>query len=282
MSLQFLLNTEDSEDRTAEWYLANTRVETDEYAYRRGHGQGDSSTSTTSLGSRPPTSPSSRQWTPLKPGSSHSTCGGLSPGSDHGAYPVSPASSMGRSHCSRLSLPRHSRAMSLDDEDSADDETCETVCYGMIHKVDVKLMGDLTAITKKLKQTSNGPSGSSSASSKQRTFIVTEQPDHILLSFPDGTPFGYLRSHMKNALAKLLDRKNLSFEAVAEAKALQDTVTKARKTSGAVARVDLYVYGSRRLAPVVGERLSKWKLWLQRPEAVRRGAAYENPHFLSF
>ncbi|KAG7143697.1 hypothetical protein HYQ45_000114 [Verticillium longisporum] len=266
MSLQFLLNSEDSEDRSAEWYLANTRVETDVYGYSRGHGHGDSST---------------RQWTPLKPGSSHSTCGGLSPGSDHGGYPASPASSMGRSHSSRLSLRRLSRAVSLDDEDSADDETCETICYGMIHKVDVKLMGDLTAIAKKLRQTS--PSSSSSSSSRQqKTFIVTEQPDHILLSFPDGTPFGYLRSHMKNALAKLLDRKNLAFEAVAEAKALQDTVAKARKTSGAVARVDLYVYGSRRLAPVVGDRLSKWKLWLQRPEAVRRGAPYENPHFLAF
>ncbi|KAM0322176.1 hypothetical protein ACHAQA_009666 [Verticillium albo-atrum] len=252
MSLQFLLNSEDSEDRSAEWYLANTRGETDGYGYRRGHGHGDST--------------------------SHSTCGGLSPGSDHGAFPVSPASSMGRSHSSRLSLPRHSRAMSLDEDDSADDETCETVCYGMLHKVDVKLMGDLSAIAKKLKQSP----AAGSTSSRQRTFVVTEQPDHILLSFPDGTPFGYLRSHMKNALAKLLDRKNLSFEAVADAKALQDTVTKARKTSGAVARVDLYVYGSRRLAPVVGERLSKWKLWLQRPEAVRKGAAYENPHFLSF
>ncbi|KAF3354857.1 hypothetical protein VdG1_04513 [Verticillium dahliae VDG1] len=259
MSLQFLLNSEDSEDRSAEWYLANTRVETDVYGYSRGHGHGDSSTSTstsTSLGSRAPTSPVSRQWTPLKPGSSHSTCGGLSPGSDQGGYPTSPASSMGRSHSSRLSLRRLSRAVSLD-EDSADDETCETVCYGMIHKVDVKLMGDLTAIAKKLKQIGPGSSTSSSSSSssrQQKTFIVTEQPDHILLSFPDGTPFGYLRSHMKNALTKLLDRKNLAFEAVAEAKALQDTVVKARKTSGAVARVDLYEQQQQQQQQQQGER----------------------------
>lgn len=137
--------------------------------------------------------------------------------------------------------------------------------------MDVKLLGDLTETSRQL-ESLRKPEG-------YIVLSVSEQADHVLVSFTDGSPLGYLRSHMKDALGPLLRQKEMEFDVLVEVASLQETIIKARKTAGVVLDTDVYTYGPARLGPMVGERLSQWKLWLQRPSRGRSGVAYENPHF---
>ncbi|KAH6670362.1 hypothetical protein F5X68DRAFT_50134 [Plectosphaerella plurivora] len=167
--------------------------------------------------------------------------------------------------------PQSRSANSMASSTSQGSTQHDSICYGMLHRVDVKLLGDLTETSKQLDalRTSEG----------YIVLSVSEQADHVLVSFSDGGPLGYLRSHMKDALGPLLRQKDMEFDVLVEIAALQETIIKARKTAGVVLDTDVYLYGPARLAPMVGERLSQWKLWLQRPGRGRPGAAYENPHF---
>ena len=139
--------------------------------------------------------------------------------------------------------------------------------------MDLKLLGDLTETSKHLDSLSP-PDG-------VITLGLSEQSDHVLVSFADKTPLGYLRSHMKDALGPLLQHQHIEFDVVVETSYLQDTIVKAKRTAGVVLDTDIYAYGPSMLSTRVGERLSQWKLWLQRPSSSRRGVAYENPHFLA-
>ena len=142
-----------------------------------------------------------------------------------------------------------------------------------LHRVDLKLLGDLTETSRHL-ASQRAPDG-------LVLLRLSEQPDHVLVSFADGTALGYLRSHMKDALGPLLRQDGVEFDVVVEASHLQDTIVKARRTAGVVLDTDIYAYGPPPLGGRVGARLSTWKLWLQRPQGGREGVAYENPHFLA-
>jgi SWI/SNF-related matrix-associated actin-dependent regulator of chromatin subfamily A3 len=114
-----------------------------------------------------------------------------------------------------------------------------------------------------------------------QSFTLTGQPDHVLLSFKnDRIEFGYLRSNMNKALGDLLSESTLEFEAVAPTITLRETIGRAKKASEAMVKVDINVYGPRSSALSVGQRLSAYKLWLQRPDHSRVGLPYDNPHVL--
>jgi len=123
-------------------------------------------------------------------------------------------------------------------------------------------------------------------------FTLTELSDHIMLSFRDGPSnqteqpsrdFGYLRSHMKASLDNLLSRSDMEFEAVTNTSTLRSTISGFKKSSDALVRVDILVYGPRgHVAKTVGRTLSRNRLYLQTPEKSRSGIRYENPQMVSF
>ncbi|KAH8802968.1 SNF2 family N-terminal domain-containing protein [Xylogone sp. PMI_703] len=151
----------------------------------------------------------------------------------------------------------------------ADDE--QTVCYGMLYNVDVKLVGEMQIIHSKL--------GESEVDYKR--FKLIKEEEHIFLRFDDdGEKLGYLRSGTCKTLAPLLDTPYVKFEPIVSTFSLKEVIGQAKKSVEAMVKVDINVYGQRRMAANVGDALSSGKLWLQRPGHARSEAEYDNPHFL--
>ncbi|CZR69567.1 related to helicase-like transcription factor protein [Phialocephala subalpina] len=180
---------------------------------------------------------------------------------------LTPISSQETSHS--LSLAPESSQSRAESVTSAKDEE-ETICYGMLHNVDVKLVGEMQIIDDKLSKSSAG----------YERFKLNEQQDHIFLCFhDDGKDLGYLRSGVGKTLAPLLAESDVEFEPIVPTPNLKETIGRAKEP--AEAKVDINVYGPRRAAAEVGDVLSRGKLWLQKSDYARCGVAYDNPHFLS-
>ncbi|RYP44409.1 hypothetical protein DL768_009111 [Monosporascus sp. mg162] len=180
---------------------------------------------------------------------------------------LTPISSQETSHSPSLA-PESSQSRA-ESATSAEDE--ETICYGMLHNVDVKLVGEM--------QTIDGKLGKSEAGYER--FKLKEQEDHILLCFhDDGKDFGYLRSGVGRTLAPLLAKSYIEFEPIVPTSNLKETIGRAKTATEAMVKVDINVYGPRRAAAEVGDDLSGGKLWLQKSDHARHGVPYDNPHFL--
>lgn len=180
---------------------------------------------------------------------------------------LTPISSQQTSHSPSLAAESNqSRAESVT---SAEDEV--TVCYGMLHNVDVKLVGEMQTLDSKLGKSETG----------YERFKLNEQQDHILLCFrDDDRDFGYLRSGVCRTLASLLAKSYVEFEPIVPTSNLKETTGRANKPAEAMVKVDINVYGPRCAAAEVGDELSGGKLWLQKSDHARPGVAYDNPHFL--
>ncbi|KAI0592763.1 SNF2 family N-terminal domain-containing protein [Biscogniauxia sp. FL1348] len=147
----------------------------------------------------------------------------------------------------------------------------ETVCYGMLHNVDVKLVGEMQSIDNKLDK----------SGTVYERFKLKGQQYHIILCFSDeDKDFGYLRSGVGQTLAPLLAMSHVEFEPIVLTYSLREAIRRAQKPSEALVKVDINVYGWRQAATQVGNTLSGGKLWLQKSSHARGGVAYDNPHFL--
>lgn len=114
------------------------------------------------------------------------------------------------------------------------------------------------------------------------TFSIQKSSAEIVLYFLNGTEFGVLNNHASKALESLVRQSNLQFEAIASIQTIRETIGRVTKATDAVVRVNINVYGPRESCQEVGRYLSSQKLYLQRPDKLRAGSAYENPHVLSF
>lgn len=63
---------------------------------------------------------------------------------------------------------------------------------------------------------------------------------------------------------------------------IKEVIERAEKASQTQVRVDINVYGPKDEAKDVGEHLSSYNVYLQRPDQKRRGSVYENPQALQF
>jgi SWI/SNF-related matrix-associated actin-dependent regulator of chromatin subfamily A3 len=113
-------------------------------------------------------------------------------------------------------------------------------------------------------------------------FGIRKKEEQTVLHFPDGTEFSVLNNHASKALETLLQRPTLEFEAIGSVQAILETIERVTKANDAVVRVSIHIYGPRESKEDIGNHLTNQKLYLQRPDKLRVGATYENPHFLSF
>lgn len=113
-------------------------------------------------------------------------------------------------------------------------------------------------------------------------FTLQAKSDHILLSFQDGTQFGYLRDNMTEALKPHLALEDVSFEAIASTANLRARLARGEKQGDAIVHVDINIYGPRERAKTIGEELSSRKAWLQKPDFYKTRYPYENPHLIRF
>ncbi|KAJ9139227.1 DNA repair and recombination protein rad5c [Coniochaeta hoffmannii] len=158
-------------------------------------------------------------------------------------------------------------------ETTPNETEVDRVCYGMVHKVDVKVQGQASQLLPQLARAEGH---------FMQMFTLQAKLDHILLSFQNGTQFGYLRDNMTDALKPHLTSEDLVFEAVASSENLRARIAKAEKQADAIVNVDINIYGPRERAKAIGEELSDKKVWLQKPDYYKREFSYENPHLIRF
>ncbi|KAL6818335.1 SNF2 family N-terminal domain-containing protein [Trichoderma sp. SZMC 28013] len=188
--------------------------------------------------------------------------------------PLGPPSSQEVSHspsvASEAGQPRIEDVSSIFNNEVADNEI---ICYGMLHNVDVKLLGDMQTIFSKLDKSEAG----------LERFKLEKRENHVILRFSDTSEdFGQVRSNVGTTLSSLLGNKssNVEFEPIVSTSYLMDIIGRANRPSEAIVKVDINVYGPQLTAMKVGDDLSSGKLWLQKPSNMRCEIIYDNPHFL--
>lgn len=139
----------------------------------------------------------------------------------------------------------------------------------------MKLLGNMLDLDNRL----GAAAASSIAGHSQMNLVRTETQYHV--AFPDGTVLGELNLQLEEALNIILEQQcTLDFEVFAPIRAIRETISKATKEKDAIARVQINTYGTPSASITVGRELSQRKIYLQRPERVRDGIAYDNPHVL--
>ncbi len=145
-----------------------------------------------------------------------------------------------------------------------------------IYRVAVRVSGKMLEIDSKLKEHLEA------RDEDAYIFAVGKSPTQIVLKFPDGTEFGFLNGHASKALESLVLQPAFQFEAIGSVQAIRETIGRVTKAADAVVRVNINVYGPKESSKEIGRHLSSQKLYLQRPDKLRIGATYENPHALTF
>jgi SWI/SNF-related matrix-associated actin-dependent regulator of chromatin subfamily A3 len=110
---------------------------------------------------------------------------------------------------------------------------------------------------------------------------LTKPENQYLITFDDGAVLGEVNASLEQALNNISEQQYLlDFEVFAPVRAIRETISRATKEKDAVIRVQITFYGPRKSAQIIGRELSQMKIYLQRPDYVRSGADYENPHVL--
>jgi SWI/SNF-related matrix-associated actin-dependent regulator of chromatin subfamily A3 len=110
---------------------------------------------------------------------------------------------------------------------------------------------------------------------------LTKPGNQHLITFDDGAVLGEVNASLGQALNNISEQQYLlNFEVFAPIRAIRETISRATKEKDAIVRVQITFYGPRKSAQIIGRELSQMKIYLQRPDYVRTGADYENPHVL--
>jgi SWI/SNF-related matrix-associated actin-dependent regulator of chromatin subfamily A3 len=139
----------------------------------------------------------------------------------------------------------------------------------------VKLCGNMAELDKRLSVVPASPI-------QGHTLMQVVKPDaQFLIAFDDGAILGEVNASLEQVLNDIVEQQYLlHFEVFAPVRAIRETISRATKEKDAVVRVQINIYGPRKIAHEIGRELSKAKLYLQRPDYVREGIDYDNPHML--
>lgn len=139
----------------------------------------------------------------------------------------------------------------------------------------MKLLGNMLDLDNKLKTVAGSPVPGHT----QMNLIRPETQYHV--TFPDGSALGEMNTQLERALNSILEQQHaLEFEVFVPIAAIRETIDKATKEKDAIGRVQINIYGLPATSVSVGQELSERKIYLQRPEYVRHGILYDNPHVL--
>ncbi|KAL4928301.1 SNF2 family N-terminal domain-containing protein [Aspergillus undulatus] len=172
--------------------------------------------------------------------------------------------------------PERSRSAEVLMVDANDIRLNAQICYGMILRERVKLLGKGQDLHEKVARLKEKDSGRSHA------FRVQKNVDNgeLFLSFSDGTSLGYLSEKMVKALDTLIDLPRFELEAFAPLNEISEAIRRAGKAADAKFRVNINVYGLESNRDQVGKELSGSGLFLQVPDISRPNVIYDNPHML--
>ncbi|KAK7190159.1 SNF2 family domain-containing protein [Paraphaeosphaeria sporulosa] len=139
----------------------------------------------------------------------------------------------------------------------------------------VKLIGDMSVVDSKL------ASGDGQPIPGHFQMLITKAEDRYLVGFPDGTLLGEANALLEEALESIeKQRHRVDLEAFAPIRPIRETIYRATKEKEAVVRVNINIYGPSSVTQEIGSILSSKKIYLQRPDYIKPGMSYENPHVL--
>ncbi|KAK3202497.1 hypothetical protein GRF29_161g1443260 [Pseudopithomyces chartarum] len=151
----------------------------------------------------------------------------------------------------------------------------EKICYGLISRTPIRLVGDMSKVDTKL-----GTGGGHPVPGHYQV-VINHREDRYLVIFNDGTPLGEVNAQLEAALSGIAEQQyRVDLEVFAPIRPIRETISRAVKEKEAVVRVNINLYGPRSAAKDIGLELSTQKIYLQRPDYVKPGLAYDNPHFL--
>ena len=112
--------------------------------------------------------------------------------------------------------------------------------------------------------------------------VLTVQQDetHVWICFDDGTRFAQLNSHLSGIVPLALGVTGVEMQGLVDLVDFRQIVERARKSSEALVRVSLNVFGPQTASEEVGKILSNRKIFLQQPDHIPPGMHYHNPHEL--
>ncbi|KAH7386875.1 SNF2 family N-terminal domain-containing protein [Phaeosphaeria sp. MPI-PUGE-AT-0046c] len=110
---------------------------------------------------------------------------------------------------------------------------------------------------------------------------ITRPDTQWFVTFDDGHVLGEVNVSLEQALNSITEQRYmLEFEVFAPVRAIRETISRATKDKDAIVRVQISIYALPSIAQHIGRELSKLKIYLQRPDYLRKGAEYDNPHEL--
>ena len=111
--------------------------------------------------------------------------------------------------------------------------------------------------------------------------MINKFENRFMISFPDGTPLGEANAQLEAALSGIAEQQyHVDLEVFAPIRPIRETLSRATKEQEAVVRVNINIYGPRSIARTIGLELSTQKIYLQRPDYIKPGVVYDNPHVL--
>ncbi|KAF2128363.1 hypothetical protein P153DRAFT_357729 [Dothidotthia symphoricarpi CBS 119687] len=149
------------------------------------------------------------------------------------------------------------------------------ICYGTIFRVAVRLRGLMAELDNRLKI------GTPSPIQGHLQMKLIQFESQFLVTFVDGSTLGEVNVQLQKALTRIIEQRyELDFEVFAPVRAIRETISRTTKAKDAIVRVQINIYGPQVCSQGVGQELSQQKVYLQRPDYIRTGAIYDNPHVL--
>jgi hypothetical protein len=144
-----------------------------------------------------------------------------------------------------------------------------------IYRTAVKLCGDMTKLDRNLQSSHEAPIQG------HVMLALLQVETRYLVMFTNGDIFGEINAQLHEALTTLSQQAyHLDFEVFAPIGLTRDIISKSIKDKTAIVRVQINIYGAHISAKHIGHELSQHRLYLQRPDYLRSGAQYDNPHLL--
>jgi hypothetical protein len=172
--------------------------------------------------------------------------------------------------------------MAVNLDESADD--AERVCYGMVHQVKVRLVGDMSELSRKLESLVGEPGMKTCMVQlgPLESFDRSDPLDRVCLVFPDNAVLGQAEDKRRRSIPRLLSMSSLNLEAMFSPASLLARLRTITSKKDAIIFVDINIYGPASQAAQVGDHLAKYGVWLQKPDHLKRSVRYENPHKIQF
>ena len=109
---------------------------------------------------------------------------------------------------------------------------------------------------------------------------VENSGDRYVIKFlDDDTVMGEVNAQWEKDMERV-EVYRPEYECFAPFRKIRETIAKTTASKNAIARLDINVYSARNNADLIGHEFSDQKVYLQKPDYVRPGIKYDNPHYL--